>query len=196
MGFSMRFSLSSSSRRRGFTLTEIAIVLGVVGVVLAGIWSASTAVQRSARVNRTIQQLTQIVSGTRALFASYGTINQSDAATFSALLYRSGIIPPELNTSTGGGVTLYHAWGGSMVVSFTAPSKLQIELYNLPLNACLDLAGKMAGSSHDPSLKEIGSTIMPVNIVSFPPSANSLLGVCAGNDPSANVGVYFVYSLK
>ena len=38
-------------RRRGFTLTEIAIVLGIVGLILGAIWVAAAAVYNNLRVS-------------------------------------------------------------------------------------------------------------------------------------------------
>ena len=56
--------------QRGFTLTEIAIVLGVVGVILSGIWLAYSEMAANNRINETMKQITSIVSSMRTAFSA------------------------------------------------------------------------------------------------------------------------------
>lgn len=44
-------SSSEQSKRRGFSLVESAIVLGVVGLVLGGIWWAASAMRERQKIN-------------------------------------------------------------------------------------------------------------------------------------------------
>ncbi|MGQ3505077.1 type II secretion system protein, partial [Enterococcus faecalis] len=46
--------------KRGFTLTEIAIVLGIIGLILGAIWVAAGAVYSNLRVSKATTQLLQI----------------------------------------------------------------------------------------------------------------------------------------
>ena len=50
---------------RGFNLIEAAIVLGVIGLVIGGIWIASAAVSDRVAANRTATGLVQAVSALR-----------------------------------------------------------------------------------------------------------------------------------
>jgi hypothetical protein len=61
------------ARRRGFNLIEAAIVLGVIGLVIGGIWVAASDVSSKMRVNETAQGILKIVSAARPLlpFSSY-----------------------------------------------------------------------------------------------------------------------------
>lgn len=43
--------IKAAARRRGFNLIEAAIVLGVIGLVIGGIWVAAAKVQQNMRVN-------------------------------------------------------------------------------------------------------------------------------------------------
>ncbi len=52
-------------RRRGFNLIEAAIVLGVVGLVIGGIWVAAAEVSERMRIQRTIEQLSFMVNCVR-----------------------------------------------------------------------------------------------------------------------------------
>lgn len=47
-------------KRRGFSLIEAAIVLGIVGLVIGGIWTAASAVQARLRVSRALDFVTAL----------------------------------------------------------------------------------------------------------------------------------------
>ena len=56
------------SIRRGFSLVESAIVLGVVGLVVAGIWKATGPVRAKQQLDQTVNDVIGIVSNTRWFF--------------------------------------------------------------------------------------------------------------------------------
>lgn len=60
--------LLNSKNRRGFTLTEAAIILGISGIVLAAIWGAASMVQRKHYVNETLGVIIQITQNIRTLY--------------------------------------------------------------------------------------------------------------------------------
>lgn len=55
--------------RRGFTLTEIAIVLGIIGVILGAIWSAAAMVYANNRTKLAVAETLQIVANYRSIFS-------------------------------------------------------------------------------------------------------------------------------
>lgn len=59
------------SAQSGFNLIEMAIVLAIVGLVLAGIWTAAGMYSASSRMNETIKGLTSTVGKVRTLIGSY-----------------------------------------------------------------------------------------------------------------------------
>lgn len=61
---------SSIKRCRGFTLTEAAIVLGIVGLILGAIWVAAASVYGNMRVKRGSEQLLTIAQNVRQLMAT------------------------------------------------------------------------------------------------------------------------------
>lgn len=61
----------SSSVRRGFSLIEIAIVLGVIGAVLGGVWVAASAVNNKHRMDDAKKGIEYIVNELKNLPASY-----------------------------------------------------------------------------------------------------------------------------
>ncbi len=52
----------NSRLRAGFNLVEAAIVLGVIGLVIGGIWVAAAAVQENYRQSKTLEQVLSIAS--------------------------------------------------------------------------------------------------------------------------------------
>ena len=59
---------------RGFTLTEIAIVLGIIGLILGAIWVAAAAVYNNMRVATANTELLQITQAMRAMYATSSTV--------------------------------------------------------------------------------------------------------------------------
>jgi len=49
-----------------FSLIEAAIVLGIVGLVIGGIWIAASSVSQKNKVNRTVEQVTIVLQNIRA----------------------------------------------------------------------------------------------------------------------------------
>ena len=82
------------ARKRAFTLTEIVIVLGIIGAILGAIWSAASHVGDSQKVNRAVTQILVISEGIRALYPS-GTIS-GGSQDLTALLQNSRIIPSDM----------------------------------------------------------------------------------------------------
>lgn len=76
---------------RGFTLTELAIVIGVVGTFLAGTWAAYGIVMKKVKINRAADQMATFVANLKKTFprgyhpySSGGdiTVNLVDANVF------------------------------------------------------------------------------------------------------------------
>src|SRR5690349_11023145 len=63
--------------KRGFTLTEIAIVLGIVGLILGAIWVAAAAVYNNLRTSKGTTELLTVVQNVRALYATSGLVDQN-----------------------------------------------------------------------------------------------------------------------
>src|SRR5271168_1816583 len=73
-----KFAAGSAGReeeKRGFTLTEIAIVLGIIGLILGAIWVAAAAVYNNLRTSRATTELLTIAQNVRATYATSSTVD-------------------------------------------------------------------------------------------------------------------------
>ena len=113
--------MNPSHPRRGFTLTEMAIVLGVVGIVLGGIWAASSSVNDKQKANKAAQEVAIITQNMRQY---YSAKNSFPAGTLTASAMAAGLFPPDMIVN---GVTV-NPWG---TVSAVAGSSGASEIPNL-----------------------------------------------------------------
>jgi len=94
---------NSKVRQRAFTLTEIAIVLGMMGLVLGAIWTAASSVYTNQRSLHGATAVMQVAQGVRALFGSSNTTGYTATANMTPALLSAGIIPTDL---INGGVVM------------------------------------------------------------------------------------------
>ncbi len=59
----------AAHKKRGFNLIESAIVLGVVGLVIGGIWVAAAAVNNNYKVSKTVSDLVLVVKNIQGLIS-------------------------------------------------------------------------------------------------------------------------------
>lgn len=74
--------MSEQTARHGFSLIEAAIVLGIVGLVIGGIWVAASSVQKQQRMARELTGILTIVQNIQNLY-----VGQSPTGT----TYLSGV---------------------------------------------------------------------------------------------------------
>jgi type II secretory pathway pseudopilin PulG len=141
--------VSDGKKIRGFTLTEMAIVLGVASAVIGAIWGVAGSV-KSQRNNldaaNELQTIKQNIIDMRGghSFNVTGTNSQS----ITGDLIAAGVIPSNYISNTGGAVT---PWGtnlevydiGPNILSWILPAPIErfrISFYNLPtFSSCMNL---------------------------------------------------------
>ena len=152
-----RFSSLHPAKQSGFTLTELAIVLGVIGIVLASIWSASAMVSKKMKVNHAIQELQTIVSNIRSIYVGGSHFSQTGSMTdITAGMVNAGVFPPEMIVP--GQAYPSNPWGGRVVI-YVIPNSpnadnTQFEIaYINSLNfQCSALLTQITGSGQDSGL--------------------------------------------
>jgi prepilin-type N-terminal cleavage/methylation domain-containing protein len=200
-------------RRRGFTLTEIAIVLGIIGLILGAIWVAAAAVYNNLRVAHANTEVLQIAQGIRTLYATTGSITGGPTeATFTDSLICSKAVPADMiNLACGGPGTLLDPWANG-VTTITPDSDagggmgFVISMTDVPAANCINLLMAVAGAGRDPNMfLAEGSAAAPAAMVTGTPLtvdatpilANSAVaGGFGGCNAAATEVVSFGFSLK
>lgn len=181
------------NHKKGFSLVEAAIVLAVVGLVVAGIWVAAASVNRRLKISRLASDMFAIVEATHRLvpYANYPTSWGSDNITSFAR--NAGIIPSD-----------YDITGQYFPVGHT-PSGIEIVLELACSSDCPILSLTVyAGHNFDRSdcINLLQSVVRPTNtslMIAAVETGSSYNYYEPGDDPSgmdcpSNFGqIYFRY---
>jgi prepilin-type N-terminal cleavage/methylation domain-containing protein len=108
----MPFRLRSVADKRGFTLTELAIVLGIIGTILGAIWVAASRVYNNQRTDKAVTEVLAIASGIKAMYPN----NQIVAAFLMPTAINNGIVPADMIVACPAGAP----WGGGASYAGTA----------------------------------------------------------------------------
>jgi type II secretory pathway pseudopilin PulG len=141
---------------RGFTLTELAIFLGAMGLVFAAIWVAIGNVSSNNHVSKTIQQVLQISQNIREYYMNQQGIpaacNNNEITT--TIIDANGLFPTDMRRCSGASCNIDSAFieGGAGANSFevrgsatagtcvgTTATRFRIVLTNLTPAACVQL---------------------------------------------------------
>ena len=196
-------SILRRKRRRGFTLTEIAIVLGIVGLILGAIWAAASAVYENLKFSQAQQGITLSAQQVRSLFASSNTTGVPAGSPASILA--PGMLPVSWTNSGNPGNPWNQAPAGALTYIYGDGSKFQIELDNIDPAGCSSLlnfynaaasavnggliVGLVAsagnGSVATPGTASIGAAVTASGTYAVPATA------CVGGTQSNNVAITF-----
>jgi len=156
-------SVEQQKKKRGFTLTEIAIVLGIIGLILGAIWVAAGAVYQNLRVSKAQTELLQITQAIRTLYATQTVVDTAAAVNLTSSLIAAKVFPSDavLNATTVNG-----PWGGSTInvisqqaSATTVPGdSFSVEFDNIPQSACIALLTSATGSGRDQGLLGVAFT--------------------------------------
>lgn len=174
--------ITNKFRRRGFTLTEAAIVLGIVGALLSAVWLAAANVYTSGRVSHATEQLTTIIGRVRSL---YGTRQTIDVAATTANWAEAGIFPNDMLYDFRAG-TVENLWGGTVTlaaanVSGVMGDGFSVTFTQVPRDACAQLLMRWAGGrTRDAGL--VGADGVVTTATAFPIALTDAIGSCPAAD--------------
>lgn len=175
----LKMRRSGQTGRKGFNLIEAAIVLGIVGLVVGGIWVSAASVYQNMKVKRSVEQVLEIAQKVRTMHATSPTITATQADLITA-----GVFPTDMRDV--GAATLHHPWGiaNTVLSAATAAGGTTFDIiYNgLSSGSCSDLATRVAAGTQDRA-NQVGL----VGAVTAP--AAQAIGVVIGAIPAAGYTV-------
>ncbi len=182
-----------AAKKRAFTLTELAIVLGIVGLILGAIWVAAAAVYQNQRVATTTRQILAIAQSVRSIYST-----QQLATGITAVnLAKAGGVPTDMLNSATNPTTVTDLWGGAVTVTaatqLVAGDAFAITLRRVPQSACVTLATSLTGPGRDSGLLGVDPAAA-INTV-FPVTLARAVAMCPGVAVAGNP-ITFTFKLK
>lgn len=180
------------SRNKAFSLVEAAIVLGVVGLVIGGIWVAASSTMDKFKRDNLISGLLQLVVNARNIIPA----SMADSTWKTIDMITTGIAPSSLlgNCTTDGGGWgqdgICNSYNGSYglgvapvgSVSYNAPNgALMLTVTNIPQAACIDLLTRVSSKGSN-DLLNAGNPAGTNKTSSFPIPPNTPICSSSSND--------------
>ena len=143
---------------RGFTLTELAIVLGVIGLMLSAIWGAASQVYANKKAAKAVHDLVTITQNVRKLYWSRGRFNCSTQTDITAAMITAGVVPGDMIMP--GKTYPQSPWNGDVKIFACAGAPgtdstyMQIEFWPMPMASknCSELLSNATGPGQDSGL--------------------------------------------
>jgi hypothetical protein len=178
--------------RKGFNLIESAIVLGVVGLIIGGIWVAAASVYENWKVSKTISDIEIIVKNAQNLISIADSKTIALSAGLTSTLRDAGAFP---NDWVFGSTVKSPFWGNAYVMNEQGRFDFGI-LNKIPRSVCIKLLvrmgamGAMAGDSGSGSMARsfLGYAFANDNaghqtyITTFPITPSAAEAICLSAD--------------
>lgn len=169
--------LSRLTRRlvsqKGFNLIEAAIVLGIVGLIVGGIWAAASSAYNNMRLQSATSQVLVIAQNARNMFAN----NPSDTeALTNAASINLGLVPTNMVVNVSGANVVRSPWGSPVDVTRSAGDRFITIVYNdLPQASCTGLLTRLAGTGSNSGIRTIAAGAAGNVYVADPTATQDLL---------------------
>lgn len=146
------------SIRRGFSLVESAIVLGVVGLVIGGIWVAAETMYENYKVNKTVEGILFVINNTRTLISyreseEIGHLPIATTQGITEFLSNAGAFPKDwvytsgVNAQTSFGNPIRFGNRISPVPALQGIPIIEGGLFDLTKSECAKIAVKLAATA-------------------------------------------------
>jgi prepilin-type N-terminal cleavage/methylation domain-containing protein len=127
------------NHKKAFTLTEIAIVLGIIGLILGAIWAAASTVYGNLKANGAQQGILAAAQAVRSLYATSANTGQVAAGIITS----PGMFPTSWQSTTAG--VIGNPWHVNPTASFSyvigKGSQFAVEIDGISDAGCASLVG-------------------------------------------------------
>ncbi|MDD3030067.1 MAG: hypothetical protein PHS57_07295 [Alphaproteobacteria bacterium] len=107
----------ATSSRRGFSLTETAIVLGVAGLILSGVWVMVGGMRSSAIQTKFSDLLAVVVENIRGTYVGKASFESTSPTKMMPILRRKHVFPGDVvRKESDGTIKVVSPFGGELVV--------------------------------------------------------------------------------
>lgn len=172
-----RRSVARRRRRSALSLVETAIVLGVVGIVIGGVWVIAASSRENTHRQAAIQQIATVVDGVRTFYKSKAAMEASPVDKTDYLVRKSAIPLDMVRDHTVSPLLIDNPWGavngGGLRVLGNAPDlqTFVVMLRGLKQDSCVAMATRVGDSTGMTGLLELhinggGALTQPVSIPS------------------------------
>ncbi len=154
-----------NNNQSGRSMIEMLGVLAIIGVLSVGGIAGYSKAMMKFKINKTIDQVSQIVANTRTLYArqrNYKSLGESEGSTNHKVVYKANLAPKEMFEDGSGSYAMTNPFGGDVKISsghknnWLDHKAFVIGYYGLPDEACIELATQDWGDGTNSGLIGIG----------------------------------------
>lgn len=188
--------------KQGFSLTELAIIMGIVGVVLAAIWVTAGKVSENEKAAKTVAEIYYIVDNVRNIYG-----RQLSSGTGTSSFINSAAIPTEMMVNgvpknpwgttsgaadiAGAGIGIGNpGWGGGCS-AVAAPNVLQISVWGISKVACQNVLSKFVGPGAGTDILCVYSDGTGPFLTPYATTPNQISTTNGGCQDGGNITLYF-----
>jgi type II secretory pathway pseudopilin PulG len=164
-------------------LGELAIVLGVIGLILGAIWTATQSVSNRNAANQAAQELQTVSLNMLTLYQNRALPPPACAggSDITANAISAGTVPSNYVLSGGGGCSSgAHAWSSTVhsFVIYSVGSTFRLAFYNIPESGCISLL--LQATSCDPTQSGCPQTVYTGGSYGLLPAPNKNSAIGTG----------------
>ena len=167
-------------KKRGFTLTEIAIVLGIIGSILGAIWVAAAHVSQNQKAVKAQREILGIAQAVRAIYGPRGSIPEVFGTDISPILINFETVF-DADMIVGGGVV--SPYGGSVAV-WPRTTNFRVSFYGVTPGQCDQVASAISQANQAFDIV----TAVGGDTIATPATDAAIDAACKKNPPAGGSG--------
>lgn len=152
-----RLSLFSRPTKRGFSLIELLLTLGVIAILLVAAFVIYPKVRLSQQINQEKANLSALQAGIRSMLAgqggNYSVLGAVGETRGNRFANQARVVPITMNGGDYEGSTITNGWNGAVVLHSTVGSfegyqagrSFGIQYNGIPTEACVDFFTRTIG---------------------------------------------------